>query len=153
MNKQESIYQTALLLVDHFDYCNQREDKGIHKGIHTRIFSHILHPEEEFVAIGRSKEVANGAESHPEHIVPCATLITESCRLLREGVPKQEIAQLLVMHWKIVYISKEQAKFLDTKSGLNLKNSMPAGWDFKTSDSFARLNLANIKVLPLEASP
>ena len=146
MTPEESIYKTSLLLVEHFSYCIQREGRGIH----SRIFSHILHPEEEFVAIGQSQEVINGAPAHPEHVVPCATLISESFRLLNEGMPKEDIAKLLSKHWKIVYISKEQANYLDTKKGLNLQHKMPVGWQFETGDSFERLNIAKIEVLPLD---
>lgn len=146
MNSEESVYKTSLLLIDHFEYCIKRGGKGIH----SRIFSHILHPEEDFVAVGRSQQVIDGAPSYPEHVVPCATLISESFRLIGDGLPKNEIAKLLAQHWRIVYISKEQAKYLDTKKGLNLKYKMPKGWNFETGSSFARLDLAEIKILPLE---
>jgi hypothetical protein len=146
MDKQESIYRTALLLVEHFNYCILRNRKGIH----SRIFSHILHPEEEFVAIGQSQDVIDGAKPYPEHVVPCATLINKSFRLIKEGLPKEEIANLITKHWKIVYISKDQADYLDTKKGLNLKYKMPDGWNFETGNTYARLELANIEVLPLE---
>jgi hypothetical protein len=145
MDKKESVYKTSLLLVKHFSYCAQRNGKGIH----SRIFSYILHPEAEFVAIGRSQEVINGADPYPEHVVPCATLISESIRLINEGMPESEIAELLAKHWKIVFISKEQAKYLDSKDGKNLKDKMPPGWKFETGNTFERLKLANIEVLPL----
>ena len=146
MSPEESIYKTSLLLVEHFSYCIERGGKGIH----SRIFSHMLHPEKDFIAVGQSKEVLEGAPVHPEHVVPCSTLISESFRLLKERTPKEEIAKLLSKHWKIVYISKEQANFLDTKMGLSLKHKMPEGWQFETGDSFARLKLAKIEVLPLD---
>jgi len=145
MNNEESVYRTSLLLVEHFNNCIQRSGKGIH----TRIFSHILHPEQEFVAIGCSKEVIDGAKAYPEHVVPCATLINESFRLIEDGMAKEDIAKLLAKHWKIVYISKVQATYLDTKKGLNLKYKMPEGWTFETGDTFARMKLAKIEVLPL----
>ncbi len=146
MDKIESIYKTSLLLVEHFSYCAQRGGKGIH----SRIFSHILHPEEEFVAMGQSEEVMNGASPYPEHVVPCVTLIEESLRLLDQGMPKTEIAELLAKHWKIVFISKQQANYLDAKDGLNLKSKMPEGWKFESGDTLARLNQAGIQVLPLK---
>ncbi|NOU20417.1 MAG: hypothetical protein HOO93_01270, partial [Methyloglobulus sp.] len=109
MNNEESVYNASLLLVEHFKYCIARNGKGIH----SRVFSHILHPEEDFVAVGRSKEVIDGAKAHPEHVVPCATLISESFRLINENVPRERIAELLAKHWKIAYISKDQASYLD----------------------------------------
>ena len=150
MNKQEIIYQTSLILAEHFSNCIERKKLGIPSGVHSRIFSHILHPEAEFVAVGRSQEVVNGAISHPEHIVPCSTILWESLRLLEEGRSKEEVARLIAKHWKIVFISKDEAKFIDTKKGLNLQYGMPEIWNFETDDSFERLNLAGIKVLPLK---
>ncbi len=149
MNKQESIYQASLILVEHFSNCIERKKAGISLGIHSRILSHILHPEVDFVAVGRSQEVINGAIPYPEHIVPCATIIWESIRLLEEGKEKKDVAKLIAKHWKIVFISKEQASFIDTKQGLNLQHSMPENWNFETDNSFERLNLAGIKVLSL----
>lgn len=97
-----------------------------------------------------SKEVVNGATPHPEHVVPCSVIIWESIRLLEEGKSHEEIAKLIAKHWKIVFISKEEASFIDTKKGLNLQHNMPANWDFETGDSFDRLKLAKIEVLPLD---
>ena len=150
MNKQEVIYQTSLMLAEHFSNCIERKKAGIPSGLHSRIFSHILHPEADFVAVGRSQEVVNGAIPHPEHIVPCSTIIWESIRLLEEGKSKEEVAKLIVKHWKIVFISKDESSLIDTKKRLNLQCSMPENWEFETDDSFERLNLAGIKVLPLK---
>lgn len=149
MNKQESIYRTSLVLVEHFLNYIEQKRAGVHLGLHSRILSYILHPEVEFVTVGRSQDVANGAIPHPEHVVPCSTIIWESIRLLEEGRSKEEVAKLITKHWRIVFISKDEANFIDTKKGLNLKSSMPEGWNFETDDSFARLDLAGIKVLPL----
>jgi hypothetical protein len=145
LNNEESVYNASLLLVEHFKYCIARNGKGIH----SRVFSHILHPEEDFVAVGRSKEVIDGAKAHPEHVVPCATLISESFRLINENVPREKIAELLAKHWKIAYISKDQASYLDTKKGLNMQFKMPKDWCFETGDTYARLKLANIQLFPL----
>ena len=149
MNKQESVYKTSLVLVEHFLNYIEQKKLGVHLGVHSRILSYILHPEVEFVTVGRSQKVADGAISHPEHIVPCSIIIWESIRLLEEGKSKEEVAKLIAKHWKIVLISKDEANFIDTKKGLNLKSSMPDNWNFETGDSFERLNLAGIQVLPL----
>ena len=145
MNNEETVYKTALLLVEHFRDCMARDDRGIN----SRIFSHILHPEKHFITVGQSQEVINGKDTHPEHVVPCATLIEESCRLIKEDVPDTKIAELLTKHWKIANISKDQANYLDTKNGLNLKYAMPEGWSFETGDTYARLKLAGIELLPI----
>ena len=145
MDKEKEVYKTALLLVEHFSHCNQRGGLGLH----SRIFSYMLHPEEEFVAAGQSQAVIDGANHHLEHVVPCAVLISEVNRLINKGMPKEEIAELLTKHWKIVIISKEEAGHLDGKEGLNLKTKMPEGWQFETGDTFRRLELAKINILPL----
>jgi len=106
MNNDESVFKASLLLVEHFTHCIARNGRGIN----SRVFSHILHPEGSFVAVGRSKDVIDGAEAHPEHVVPCAVLISESMRLIGECFPNEQIATLLAKHWKIAYISKEQAR-------------------------------------------
>lgn len=149
MNTEEAVYQTSLVLAQHFSNCIERKEAGMSSGVHSRILSYILHPETEFVAIGRSQTVVDGATPHPEHIVPCSTIIWESIRLLEEGKSKEYVAKLITKHWKIAFISDSERIFLDTKKGLNLKSSMPTGWNFETDDSFARLDLAGIKVLPL----
>jgi hypothetical protein len=145
MEKEQVVYRTALQLVEHFSDCLQTEKRGVH----SRIFSHLLNPEQYFVAIGQSQEVIDGAPPHVEHIVPCAVLINESFKLIENNEPKEDIAKLIVKHWKIAIISKEQAKHLDTKEGLGLKNTMPEGWDYKTGNTYARLEVAGIKLQPL----
>jgi len=120
------------------------------KGRHSRVFSYFLHPEMDFVGVGKSQEVIDGKAPHPEHVVPCIVLINESCRLLKEGVPETEVARLLSKHWKIVLISKEEAGRLDSKDGTGLKCRMPENWRFESGDTYERLKQAGIKWLPLE---
>ncbi|MBS9780289.1 MAG: hypothetical protein KGV51_06655 [Moraxellaceae bacterium] len=155
MNLENEVYKTALLLVEHFSNCIERESKGLPTGFHSRIFSTMLHPENEFVTIGKVKEVEDIKSAHPEHIVPCSVIGYEAYRLIEEGKSKEEIAKLITKHWKIVYITKEQADLLDTKKGINMKSRMPDDWQFEDGDTFARLKLAGIiqgesEILPLD---
>lgn len=153
---EDEVYKTALLLVNLFEINANRKKNGLKStGRHSRIFQYALHPEISFVGYGKTKETLNASSIHPEHVVPCAVLISECNRLLESGIAKEEIANLLTKHWKIVYITKEQANFLDTKNGISLKYSMPKGWNFENGDTFARLKLANIiqdekELLPLD---
>ena len=62
--KTQIVLKTCILLVSHFR--NLHENKGL--GFHTRLFSHILHPEREFVFAGRSVNVNQDTDTHPEHI-------------------------------------------------------------------------------------
>lgn len=139
------VYQASKMLVQHVRECMLSDNRGVH----SRIFSILLHPEENFVLVGRSQEVIDGLPRHPEHIVPCSYILSETRKLIEAGEPDDKIAGLIAKHWKIVHISKNQAGYLDGKSGLNLKSTMPNGWSFTNGDSFERLKLAGIEILPL----
>ncbi|MEH6465545.1 MAG: hypothetical protein V7771_16800 [Shewanella psychromarinicola] len=113
--------------------------------VHSRIFNYVLHPESKYVGCGTSPEAKSGEPTHPEHVVPCAVLMNESFRLIKEGrYSDDEIAKLLQKHWKIATISKTEAKRLDSE--LSLKSRMPDNWGFEDGDTFARLNLAGITI-------
>jgi len=142
MLKEELVCKTCMILVRHFSNLIQHDGEGFH----TRIFQHILHPEYSFVGAGKSKEVISGGKSYPEHVVPCAVLISEIKRLINSGnFEIEEIARLLQKHWKVAIITPEQARYIDHKLGY--KSSMPEGWCFETGDTFARLNAANIELV------
>ena len=141
MNKDEVVYETCLLLVRHFK--NLLEYKI--NGFNTRIFSHMLHPERDFVFLGTSVEATTASRLHPEHVVPCAVLIVECCRLISAGKPDAMVAELLKKHWKIAYITKEQAYELDHTRGW--KSTMPPDWNFETGNTLERLDRANIQLI------
>lgn len=145
MNKfsiDEIVYRTCKTVVQHVKY-HVEEERG---GIHSRFFSYILHPEQDFVCVGESAEVLAGAPVHPEHLVPCVVLIQEVRRLLsEERLTDEQIARLLQRHWKIGCISKEQAKRLDYELGY--RSTMPAGWCFETGDTFERLTAGRINLI------
>lgn len=133
------------IVVEHIDLCRKRDQAGEPSGFHSRFFSHILHPEEHFVFVGKST-AEHKDSSHPEHLVPCVMMYWEVRRLLDENMPKPKIAKLLEKHWKIARISKEEARYIDSKNGLGLKTKMPDGWTFETGDTMARLTLAGIEL-------
>ena len=143
-NSIDVVYETCLLLVTHFRNLIQHGKTGFN----TRIFSYMLHPEKEFVYAGKSEKVGTDTPTHPEHVVPCAKLITECQRLIREGKHSDEqIASLLQKHWKVATITKEEQKHLDSRLGY--KSSMPDGWTFESGDTFARFERAGIVLLSL----
>ena len=120
------------------------EDRRV---VHSRIFNYFLHPEFKYVHYGSSTSVTSTSKNHPEHVVPCAVMTKEIFRLMEEtNLSNEKIASLLHKHWKIVTITKEESKRLD--STLNLKAKMPLGWTFETGDTFARLKEAKIEVIP-----
>ncbi len=138
---------TCLLLVQHFRNLMELSDSGY--GFHTRIFSHILHPEHRFVYAGQSEQVTADTPTHPEHVVPCATLIEECKRLISTGTHTDEqIANLLQKHWKLAIITKKEQMMLDYDHGY--KSTMPKNWSFETGDTFERFKLANINLRQLE---
>ena len=140
--KNEIIFHTCSLLVKHFRMMDEND-----RGIHTRIFSHILHPEQKYVHIGYSNNVTEDTKNHPEHVVPCAVLINETCRLIKnKEMTDEEIACLLQKHWKIATITKDEAKKIDQELGY--KSKMPKGWCFETGDTLARLKEADIDTSP-----
>jgi hypothetical protein len=147
-SKQEIVYRACKTVVQHIKN-HIEEERG---GIHSRLFSHILHPEREFVCVGKSAEVLAGAAVHPEHLVPCIVLIREVRKLLlKKRLADEEIAKLLQKHWKIALISKEQAKYIDFELGY--RSTMPDGWCFETGDTFERLTAARISLARMEAPP
>lgn len=132
------VLKTCTLLVAHFRHLLEHGGSGFH----TRLFSHMLHPEVQFVFAGTSIAVQPGVPTHPEHVVPCAVLISECRRMIQEGAPDAQIAALLARHWKLATITKEEQRHLDYHWGY--KSKMPPGWRFEDGDTFARFRAANI---------
>jgi hypothetical protein len=64
--------------------------------------------------------------------------------MLKAGKTDAEIAAFIRDHVKIVEISLEECKRLDSKSQLGLRQKMPDGWE-PGGDVFARLKVANIE--------
>ena len=143
MNNNDVVFNACKALVSLF----RDQIKSGNRCVHSRIFNYILHPESKYVLWGMSSTVAAGEAPYPEHVVPCAVLIRETMRLIDENVlSDDQIARLIQQHWKIVTISKSEAKYLD--STLRLKSRMPEGWRFEDGDTFLRLKLAKITVKP-----
>lgn len=119
-------------------------------GLHTRIFSHILNPELDYVCAGISREAleSNRSARYFEHVVPCRTLIVELRRLVAcNERSADEIASMLMKHWKVALITKDQAREIDR----HYKSEMPEGWTFETGDTMARLS--GIELLPYTTNP
>lgn len=131
------VLKTCRLLVSHFRNC-----LVYGKGFNTRLFSHMLHPEKQFVFAGTSISVGDDTPTHPEHVVPCAFMIEECKRLIKEGMSDELIAPLLEKHWKVAVITKEEQKRLDYDLGW--KSAMPPKWRFEDGDTFERFKLAKI---------
>jgi len=145
-SKDEILFKTCQLVVQwvklHVD-----DRRG---GLHTRIFSHILNPELDYVCAGISREAfeADRSARYFEHVVPCRTLIVELRRLVAcNERSADEIASMLMKHWKVALITKDQAREIDR----HYKSEMPEGWTFETGDTMARLS--GIELLPYTTNP
>jgi len=140
-NQDKLISKTCLTIMQHYKNLIDA-DCG---GFHTRLFSHILHPETKFICIGESVLINSETKVHLEHVVPCAVLISETKRLIKENkLSDDEIAGLLKKHWKVAIITNDEAKKLDFT--LKLKSVMPKDWCFEHGKTNARLNLAKIEL-------
>ncbi|MDO6536248.1 hypothetical protein [Alteromonas stellipolaris] len=95
-----------------------------------------------FVVVGES-EAGTGRR---EHIVPRKVLCSEAHKMFAEGASIEEVAELLERFLKVVLITREEQRYMDSAAGLGLRQRMPEGWNFNDGDSLARLNAAEIKV-------
>lgn len=137
------VLATCELLVAHFRNLEMPEALGY--GFHSRVFSHLLHPEERFVFAGQSQLSTTGVETRLEHLVPCRVLHQETIRLIHEGaLSDAEIARLLASSWRVARIAHSEQQFLDR----SYKQCMPDGWRIEQGDVMARLKLCNIELQP-----
>ena len=137
-SKEDIVFRTCQLLVKFF---RNLLEEG--RGAHSRIFNYILHPEKDYVYHGTSEAAKGLPNPYPEHAVPCAILRSQCDRLIREGnLSDDEIASLLMKHWKIVGITKEEQGIID---GVHRQN-MPEDWSFETGDTFARFNHKDVNI-------
>lgn len=112
---------------------------------HSRLLDDMLLPT-ELITVGRSR--ACEGKGYREHVVPCRKIVKRGHAMIECGRSDAEIAAFIRKHTKIVMISKAEASYLNRKSGMNLRQSMPKGWKFG-DDIFARLTAAGIEWDPL----
>jgi hypothetical protein len=102
---------------------------------------------------GRSAS-APVAKSHPEHVVPLAFIRDQCLALLEQRYPhgnpesrREAVAEMaaLIRRWLvIVQVSDDEWQRLD-EGPLQVKQSMPVGWDPDTGCLFARLHHTDIR--------
>lgn len=141
-SNEEIVYRTSRTLISHLR--NHIEENR--NGNHTRLFQHLLHPEERYVHLGTSTKVTATTPTRAEHVVPCCVMLVESRRLVEEGrLSDDAIARLLQKHWKLATITREEAHHLDYTLGY--KSTMPGGWCYESDDTLVRLKKANITLV------
>jgi hypothetical protein len=128
--KDRAIFRVAEIIQ------GQWEEGG---GVHSRIFE-VLVPD-EFVVNGQSR---NGG-GYREHVVPCSLIRNHANVMFENDATIEEVASMINRHLRIVIITTEEAKHLDQTLGL--KEIMPKGWQFGSSDPLARLHAAGIELL------
>lgn len=104
---------------------------------HTRFLDRPL-MRDEYVIAGTS--IHGG--SVREHVVPLLKIYDECERRFVQGADIGTVAALIRANLKIVLITEEERRHLD--STLGLKTKMPAGWTFG-DDPFERLKVAGIE--------
>lgn len=116
------------------------------EGGHSRLFDTLIH--ERLIFIGESKESRKTKEKYPEHVVPCAYLRNLAFDMYIEDKAKIEEVELMLMRLlSIAHISNAEQSKLDSKDQLNLKSTMPEGWEYPEGSRNARLEKANIELV------
>lgn len=66
--------------------------------------------------------------------------------MYKNGATIDQVATFIRNNLKIVHISREEQRRLDSGNELNLRQRMPVGWTFETGDIYERLNVAGVKI-------
>ena len=114
------------------------EEKG---SSDTRLLIPPLIPD-DFVIVGESI----AGRDHREHVIPRNIICYRCHEMYNNGATIDEVATFIRKNLKIVYISREEQRRLDSGNELNLRQRMPAGWTFETGDTYERLNVAGVKI-------
>lgn len=135
--REQLIERTFWRVATVIQHCREEgEGRG-----HTRFLDRPL-VRDEYVLAGTS--IRGG--SVREHVVPLLWIYDECERMFVQGASVTEVAALIQANLKIVFISEEERRHLD--STLGLKTRMPDGWTFG-DDPFARLTKGRIEFRPL----
>jgi hypothetical protein len=145
----EQIMKRAFLRIADVLYGHWEEGTGPHSRLFDIRLNHIN--KEQFI-VGDS-EAAAKSKSGPEHLMPCAEIVQRCLKLFEQGKVegrsaedvKSEVAQYMEKNLKIVRITQEERKLLDSLPGLKAK--MPGEWK-EGDDISERLKRANIPWKP-----
>lgn len=115
------------------------EEKG---SSDTRLLIPPLIPD-DFVIVGESI----AGRDHREHVIPRKVICCRCHEMYKNGATIDEVATFIQNNLKIVYISREEQRRLDSRNELNLRQCMPIGWAFETGNIYERLNVAGVKII------
>lgn len=111
------------------------------KLIDTNLFETVI--PNELITIGISNEAKLLQKNyHNEHIVPRILIRDEIIKLSKESYSEERMLNLIINNLKVIIISKDEAKRLDTNC--KLKVVMPNSWQFG-DNIFERLQKAEIE--------
>lgn len=140
----EQKMKRAFLRIAHVLY--EHKEEGI--GTHSRLFDILLNHMKEDLIVGDSEAalvLPRSGRPEQEHVVPCAFIIDKCHEKFEQKKSDQEVAEYIEANLKIVLITQEERKGLDSLPGL--KNKMPPGWK-DGDDIMARLHRAGISFKP-----
>ncbi|MBL0947065.1 hypothetical protein [Brevundimonas sp.] len=123
------------------------EGCGRKSNLPTRVWDRPL-IDDELVTIGRSTSI--GAKQR-EHVIPCVMIVRACHEMLTRDASDEDIAAFISQHLKIVHVTPEEARRLDSVNAVGMRQSMPANWQFG-DDPYARLRAAGIEWEPIEAA-
>ena len=111
------------------------------KSIDTNLFETVI--PNELITIGISNEAKLLQKNyHNEHIVPRILIRDEIINLSKKSCSEEKMINLIINNLKVIIISKDEAKRLDTN--YKLKVVMPDSWQFG-DNIFERLQKAEIE--------
>lgn len=112
---------------------------------HSRLVDRPL-IDDELVTIGRSTSI--GAKRR-EHVIPCVMIVRACHEMLTRDASDEDVAAFIRQHLKIVHVTPEEARRLDSVNAVGMRQCMPANWQFG-DDPYARLRAAGIEWEPIE---
>lgn len=139
--KKRAFLRAAKVLYEHWE-------EGT--GPHSRLFDILLNHVKSDLIVGRSVAASATGTGGPEHVMPCAFICKQCLELFNKGKPVEDVAAYIDAHLKIVIVTKEERRKLDSKK-LGLKNKMPPGWK-DGDDIMDRLKAASIEYVTLTPS-
>ncbi len=115
------------------------------KSSDTRLLDSPLIPD-RLVTVGRSKAYAG--KGRREHVVPRRVLIMRIHEMLDQKASDEAIADFIMQHNKIVLVTNEEARRMDSVTEVGLRQDMPDDWSFG-GNLYRRLEMAEIEWEPI----
>ena len=144
----EQIKKRAYLRIAHVLYEHWEEGTGPHSRLFDILLNHFVKINKNEFIVGDSVAYSAAGSGGPEHVVPCAFIIGKCLEKFEQKKSEQEVAEYIEANLKIVRVTQDERKRLDSLPGL--KAGMPDTWK-DGDDIMVRLHEAKIlfKLLPI----